>query len=246
MRRVLLIPAAGHSVRMGGLAKELLPVAGVPVLGHALECGAAAGAERATVVVSADKAPALMTAVAALDPAFPVSYVHQARPSGLAGAVDSARGEIAGDDAVLLLMPDTILLPVDAAAAALDAVEGGAVAAVTLHRVDDPRRFGVAELDADRKLVGFVDKPETAPSPWVWTSAAFSRAFLPFLERSRAPGGEWGLTEALALAAGEMLVAPCFVEEGAYYDVGTYEGYVAALADLGELSGRPATWRMNR
>jgi glucose-1-phosphate thymidylyltransferase len=237
MRRVLLIPAAGYSLRMGGLAKELLPVAGGPVLAHAFRCGAAAGVERATVVTSSGKAPGLMTAVAALGLSFPVNYVHQAEPSGLAGAVDCARAEIAGDDAVLLLMPDTIVLPVEAPAAALQAVEGGALAAVTLHRSEQPERFGVAELDGDGSLVGFVDKPEAAPSSWIWTSAAFAAGFLAFVERARPAVGEWGLTEALTLAAREGLVEPCFVEEGAYHDVGTYEAYLAALAALGELPG---------
>jgi glucose-1-phosphate thymidylyltransferase len=234
MARVLLIPAAGQSVRMGGLVKELLPVAGEPVLAHAFGCGAAAGVERATVVTSSAKAPALMAAVASLDLSFPVNYVHQPEPTGLAGAIDCARTEISADDAVLLLMPDTILLPVAAPADALSAVEGGRLAAVTLHRSEQPERFGVAELDGDGNLLGFVDKPETAPSAWVWTSTAFAQGFLPYLERSRR-AGEWGLTEALALAAHEGLVEPCFVEEGAYHDVGTYEGYLAALEGVGDL-----------
>jgi glucose-1-phosphate thymidylyltransferase len=239
MRRVLLIPAAGHSVRMGGLAKELLPVAGVPVLAHAFTCGAAARVERATVVTSAAKAPALMTAVTSLQLSYPVTYVHQAEPTGLGGAVDCARREIARDDAVLLLMPDTIVLPLEAPAAALAAVEGGRTAAVTLHRAERPERFGVAELDGEN-LVRFVDKPERPPSAWVWTAVAFSPGFLPYLERSRG-AGEWGLTEALALAAEEGLVEPCFVENGAYHDVGTYDGYLAALRDLDQLPRARAT-----
>jgi glucose-1-phosphate thymidylyltransferase len=239
-RRVLLIPAAGHSVRMGGLAKELLPVAGVPVLAHAFASGTAAGVERATVVTSSAKAPALMTAVASLPLSFPVNYVHQAEPTGLAGAVDCARTEISSEDAVLLLMPDTILLPVAAPAAALSAVEGGRIAAVTLHRSEQPERFGVAELDGDGNLVGFVDKPDRPPSAWVWTAVAFTPGFLPYLERSRGPG-EWGLTEALALAAEDGLVEPCFVERGTYHDVGTYDGYLAALRDLDQLPRARAT-----
>jgi glucose-1-phosphate thymidylyltransferase len=232
---------------MGGVVKELLPIGTrlaadrqsrttVPVLSHAFECGSKAGVDRAAVIISAEKAAPIMNAVASLDLPFPVSYVHQAEQSGLGGAVACAGEEISTEDAAtLLLMPDTIVLPVDAPAGALAAVEDGALVAVTLHRPEEPERFGVAELDHDGNVIGFVDKPETAPNPWVWTSIAFAGAFLVFLEGSRPVQGEWGLTEALALAASEGLVQPLFVEDGAYHDVGTYDGYLAALADLGQM-----------
>jgi dTDP-glucose pyrophosphorylase len=245
MRRTLLIPAAGRSVRMSGVVKELLPIGTrlaadgrstiVPVVGHAFECGVKADVDRATVIVSADKARAIMNAVAALELAFPVSFLHQVEPSGLGGAVACAAPEISADDATLLLMPDTIILPPDAPAAALDAVENGAPVAVTLQRPEEPERFGVAELDGDRKVTGFVDKPDKAPGPWVWTSVAFTREFLNLVDQARPADGEWGLTEALALAAGEGMVQGVFVDEGAYYDIGTYQGYVTALAELAQL-----------
>lgn len=232
---------------MGGIVKELLPIgthpaadgqsrSTVPVLGHAFECGVAAGVERATVIISAEKAAAIMTAIAALDLRLPVTYVHQAQRSGLGGAVACAATEISSKgDATLLLMPDTIILPTDAPAAALDAVADGAPVAVTLQRPQEPERFGVAELDRDGKVIGFVDKPETAPGPWVWTSVAFAGGFLRLIDQARPAEGEWGLTEALALAAADGLVHPVFVEDGEFHDLGTYEGYLAALADLGEL-----------
>lgn len=224
---------------MSGVVKELLPIGTrqgriLPVLGHAFECGVKAGVDRATVIVSADKARAIMNVVAALELRFPVSYLHQVEASGLGGAVACAAAEISTEDATLLLMPDTIILPTDAPGRALDAVEAGALVAVTLQRPEQPERFGVAELD-DGTLTGFVDKPETAPGPWVWTSVAFAGGFLALVEQARPSDGEWGLTEALALAAAEGMVEPVFVKEGAYYDIGTYEGYLAALAELGEL-----------
>jgi len=234
-------------MRMGGIVKELLPIGtrddgehrlGVPVLSHAFECGAAAKVDRATVIVSADKAAVIMNAVAALDLRFPVTYVHQASASGLGGAVACAASDIAGS-ATLLLMPDTIILPLDAPARSLEAVAEGATVAVTLQRPEHPERFGVAELDSDGKVTGFVDKPEQAPGPWVWTSVAFASEFLALIEQARPSDGEWGLTEALGLAAAEGLVHPVFVEDGAYHDIGTYEGYLAALADLDELPRAP-------
>jgi CTP:molybdopterin cytidylyltransferase MocA len=61
--RLLLVPAAGRSVRMGGLLKELLPLGTravadgsgrmpVPVLRHVLEAGLAAGVDEVAIVTS--------------------------------------------------------------------------------------------------------------------------------------------------------------------------------------------------
>jgi dTDP-glucose pyrophosphorylase len=242
MKRLLLVPAAGRAVRMGGLLKELLPVGtrtgddGVarvpaPMLSHAFDAGVAAGVDRATVVTSSTKVSMLMDAVEALRLPFPVSYVQQSTPAGLGAAVLTAAADIAASDETLMVMPDTIIRPVDAPSRAASLL-GGAVIGVTLHRAPEPTRFGVAKLDQGGNLIGFVDKPAEPPSAWVWTSAAFTAAFLELIERVRSPERELGLTEALDLAAKEEGIAAWFVEDGVYHDVGTYEDYVAAVSTV--------------
>jgi UTP-glucose-1-phosphate uridylyltransferase len=238
-KRLLLIPAAGQSLRMGGLPKELFPIGSrlapdgrtrIPVsaLGQTVEAALLAGVNAVAIVTSSAKAPLLMDATAALDLAIPVAFVHQAQQAGLGAAVACAREQIVSSDVTLLLMPDTILRPLDAPRGALEAAESTGVAGVTLHRVERPELFGVALLE-DGVLRGFVDKPESPPGDLVWTCCAFTPAFLPYLDRARGAGSEWGLTEALDLAAREGLVGAHVVEDGGYYDIGTYDGYVAAL-----------------
>jgi dTDP-glucose pyrophosphorylase len=240
MRRLLLIPAAGRSNRMGGLPKELLPVrsrpgrdgAGptpVPILRHVLDCGLAAGADRVVVVTSSAKATALMEAVNSFALGVPVSYVHQAEPDGLGAAVLCARAEVRDHDVTLMLMPDALIRPPESVARAVALVAGGATVGVTLHRVERPQHFGVAVAQG-RRVLGFVDKPGAPCGQWVWTSVAFSARFLPLLERTQPAAGEWGLTEALDAAAAASALEAEFVADGAYYDVGTFDGYLAALA----------------
>lgn len=224
---------------MGGLLKELLPVGTrlgpgggpripAPLLSHAFDAGVAAGVDRATVVTSSGKASLLMDAVEALGLPFPVSYVHQSAPAGLGAAVLTAAADIATSDETIMVMPDTIIRPVDAPARAAELLSGAAVG-VTLHRVRDPMRFGVASFDSDRKLSGFVDKPSEPPSEWVWTSVAFGVDFLALIEQVRLPAEELGLTEALDLAARENVVASLFVEDGVFLDLGTYDDYATAV-----------------
>ena len=243
MSRLLVLPAAGRSVRMGGLLKELLPVGGrptgdadgglapIPVLRHALELGLAVRADRAVVVTSSVKAHALMDAIAAFALPLHVAYVHQREPIGLADALLCAEPLMADDDATLMLMPDTVVRPAAALEQALERVERGATVAVTLHAVEEPERFGVAEL-AGGRVAGFVDKPRHASGPWVWTSVAFRPRFLECVRAARRPGAEWALTEALDLAARRASLEAVFVANGSFADVGTYQGYLAALAQI--------------
>jgi molybdenum cofactor cytidylyltransferase len=55
-RAFAIVPAAGHSVRMGQ-PKLLLPLEGRPLIAHALEAWRSGGVERIVVVVRADDAP---------------------------------------------------------------------------------------------------------------------------------------------------------------------------------------------
>jgi dTDP-glucose pyrophosphorylase len=241
-KRLLLVPAGGTSVRMGGLLKELLPIGArvsangsapvpAPLLSHAFAAGLSSGVDAAVVVTSSLKAPLLMEAIAALELPIPVVYAHQQAPRGLGAAVACATAQIQASEETLLLMPDTIVRPVSALAEALGQLRDGRAVVATLHRAVRPERFGVARIDRVPDVLGFVDKPRQAPTPWVWTSIAFTSAFLSYVERVRPAHGEWGLTEALDHAAQEGALGACFVEDGTYHDVGTYEDYLAALAD---------------
>lgn len=227
---------------MGGLFKELLPLdtrsvgdgarrLPVPVLRHVLEAGVAAGVDEVAIVTSSAKAAALMEVIHSFEIGVPVIYVHQPEPTGLGAAVACAQAQVQRHSATLLLMPDTLIRPLDAGARALRSVEDGTPVAVTLHRVERPERFGVARLD-DERLVGFADKPHDPPSAWVWTSVAFAPEFLTFLHEARPPTGEWGLTEALDAAARSSAVRPVFIAEGSFHDIGTYDDYLAALDEV--------------
>ena len=240
--RLLLVPAAGRAVRMGGLLKELLPLgtrpvgdAGgripIPVLRHVLEAGAAADVDEVAIVTSSAKSATLMKVVDSFELGLRVVYVYQPEPTGLGAAVACAESQIRRHGATLLLMPDVLIRPVEATEDALRAVEDGSSVAVTLHRVERPERFGVARLEQEQ-LVGFVDKPGDPPTGWVWTAVAFTPDFLAFLHEARPATGEWGLTEALDAAARSHAVYPLFVTDGSFHDVGTYDGYLAALDEV--------------
>jgi glucose-1-phosphate thymidylyltransferase len=82
-----------------------------------------------------------------------ISYALQEKAGGIAQALGLAEGFAAGDDVFVILgdnITDSII--------ALRDFNGGA--RVYLKEVEDPRSFGVAVLDKDKKIVHIQEKPE--------------------------------------------------------------------------------------
>ncbi|MFP3871039.1 MAG: sugar phosphate nucleotidyltransferase [Syntrophobacteria bacterium] len=123
-----IIPAAGLGTRVrpiaGDLPKELLPVAGKPLLVHAVEGLAAAGIRRIAVVISPAK-ETIREFVLGHPTGFPAlrvdghlrvllrscqfTFFYQPRPSGVADAIALCK-EFVGNEPFALVMPDNVLL----------------------------------------------------------------------------------------------------------------------------------------
>lgn len=112
-----IVPAAGLGTRMRSLAgdrpKELLEVAGKPLIAHAVEGLAASGIREIAVVVSPAKEEIrkflLRTYPKGGAEACRFAFVGQARPLGVADAVSACRAFIGGEP-FALVMPDNVLL----------------------------------------------------------------------------------------------------------------------------------------
>ena len=111
-----LIPCGGKGTRMasltGGRAKELMPVAGVPLLLRVLGECAASGIEEVLVVAAPEKDD-VINAVrsAAGQPDMPrrVETTIQREPRGLADAIRLGRG-FAGGDTIGVALPDNLFI----------------------------------------------------------------------------------------------------------------------------------------
>jgi glucose-1-phosphate thymidylyltransferase len=176
-----LILAGGSGTRLRPIthtsAKQLVPVAGKPILFYGLEAMADAGIKDVGIIVG-ETAPEIRSAVG--DGSrwrLSVTYIPQEEPLGLAHCVLIAR-EFLGDDDFVMYLGDNLLrqplrdvldrFEADRVTAAQRAFgeedEGVPAAAILLARVDDPRQFGVAVLDPSGRVIGLVEKPEDPPS----------------------------------------------------------------------------------
>jgi UTP--glucose-1-phosphate uridylyltransferase len=187
--RKAIIPAGGLGTRVreitGDLPKEILTVAGKPLIVHAIEGLAASGVHEIAVVISPAKesirtfllgnppeflAPQLDAHLKALFKACTFSFFVQPQPSGLADAVSLCR-EFVGSEPFALIMPDNVLLhgpPVMSQMIPFFPREGGDILGAISLEMGEAFRFGnVGILETEtipgrstrfRKVSTFSDK----------------------------------------------------------------------------------------
>lgn len=223
-----LIPAAGSGVRLRPFTftrpKPLVYVAGKPILGHILD-GLEGVVDEVTVIVGymADKVEAYCQG--SYGDTFGFHFVPQEERLGLGHAVLQGRGHVAEGGLIITLgdeifgMPYADMVAVHEANAPCDASLG-------LKRVEDPRNYGVVELDETGTVVAMVEKPEHPTTDTalagVYIFEDGDRIFAALQEvvaRGIQTRGEFQLTDAMQLMAQDGSVFRSFVIEK-WYDCG--------------------------
>ncbi len=178
-------------------AKQLVPVAGKPVLFYGLEAMAAAGITEVGIIIG-DTGDEIRAAVGdGSQFGLAVTFIPQDAPRGLAHAVLTAEDFI-GDSAFCMYLGDNLLR--DGVAGFVDEFRAGdADAMILLQHVPNPSEYGVAELDASGAVKQLVEKPKEPKSDlalvgvYLFTSAIFDAA------RALEPSwrGEYEITDAI-------------------------------------------------
>ncbi|MDQ1456521.1 MAG: glucose-phosphate thymidylyltransferase [Actinomycetota bacterium] len=178
MRGLILAGGAGTRLRpiTHTSAKQLVPIANKPILFYVVDDMAAAGIKTIGVVVSPESGAEIEFALGdGSQFGVELTYIPQAEPLGLAHCVLVA-ADFLGDDDFVMYLGDNMLQQelrplVDRFLAdrrrqpELDERHGELPAAqILLAHVDDPRQFGVAEVNAHGGVVRLVEKPADPPS----------------------------------------------------------------------------------
>jgi glucose-1-phosphate thymidylyltransferase len=231
-----IIPAAGNGTRIQPLAfsKELLPVGSRSEDGaerpravseYLVERMLAAGADKLCFVISPGKADILRYYGAQIGTAA-VAYTVQPRPAGLCDALFRAVPFVAPDESVLIGLPDTIWFPLDGFAD-LQADR----LSFLLFPVERPELFDAVAVDGKGGVERIWVKSSQAGSRWIWGAMRMPGGVLHDLHRL------WLARERQDEYLGTLVNA--WLERGgrasgvragtAYVDVGTLNGYRAAL-----------------
>ncbi|NLU68540.1 glucose-1-phosphate thymidylyltransferase [Streptomyces sp. HNM0574] len=159
MKALVLSGGSGTRLRpfSYSMPKQLIPIANKPVLEHVLENIRDLGVTEIGVVVG-DRAQQISEVIGdGTRLGVRITYIPQEKPLGLAHCVALARPFLGEDDFVMYLGDN--MLPDGITAVAEDFAAHRPEAQVVVHKVPDPRSFGVAELDTEGRVERLVEKP---------------------------------------------------------------------------------------
>ena len=151
-----IIPVAGAGTRLRPLTytqpKVLISVAGKPILSYIIENLIENGVTDFVFVIGylGEK---IREYVEANYPKIKTSFVTQEERSGLGHAIWMAKDQIDQDKPLIIQLGDTIL------DADIKSILSGEYSTLCIKKVEDPRAFGVAELDSDGFIKNLVEKP---------------------------------------------------------------------------------------
>jgi len=235
-----LVLSGGSGTRLRPLSysmpKQLIPIANKPVLEYVLESIRALGVTEIAIIVGNWAVEIADVIGDGSRFGATISYIHQDRPLGLAHCVALARPFLGDDDFVMYLGDN--LLP-DGVVEIADEFRCGRPAAhVVLHKVLDPRAFGVAELDEDGTVLRLVEKPRRPRSDLALIGVYFFTPAIHEAVDAIAPGprGELEITDAIQWLVARGAVVRASVYGGYWKDTGRVEdildGNRRLLADL--------------
>jgi glucose-1-phosphate thymidylyltransferase len=160
-----------------------------------------------------------------------LTYIRQPEPKGLAHAVSFAKDFI-GDSNFVLYLGDAIY-----GSGFVDFknkfLESGCLNLNLVKEVQDPSRFGVANVDGDR-IVKLVEKPKVPESNLAMAGLYFFGSeiwnVMPKLQPSSR--GEFEITDAIQLLIdeGNLVLAGCYEDE--WFDTGTLDSFLETSSFL--------------
>ncbi|MGB2087370.1 MAG: glucose-1-phosphate thymidylyltransferase RfbA [Psychroflexus salarius] len=162
-----IILAGGSGTRLHPLthavSKQLLPIYDKPMIFYPLSVLMLANIKDILVISTPEDLPNFQKLLGdGSKYGINLSYAEQPSPDGLAQAFIIAEDFI-GDDDVSLVLGDNIFYGAGLSSLlhqAVQKVETSKEAVIFGYRVDDPRRYGVAEIDPNGKVLSIEEKPD--------------------------------------------------------------------------------------
>ena len=236
-----LIAAGGTGSRLRPFtntgAKQLLPVAGQPILFHGLDAIRDAGIRDVGIVVG-QTGPEVRAAVGDGGRwGLRVRYLEQAAPLGLAHVVTTARRFVEGEPFLFFLGDNLILEGLTRFVREFE--RNLPDAQIFLARVSEPERFGVVVMDGER-VVRLVEKPPEFVSDFALAGVYLFRDSIMEACDALEPSwrGEYEITEAIQWLVDHGRHVRAELVDGWWKDTGVPEDLLEANRRMLELRDR--------
>jgi mannose-1-phosphate guanylyltransferase len=155
-----------------------------------------------------------------------ISYSHDPlrKPLGTGGPIKKAEKQI-GHDSPFLVLNGDVFADVNYREILKLHEEKSAVATIALHKVEDPSRYGVAEIAGDNHIKRFIEKPPQKDAPTNLINAgvyALSPEIFEYIPDGRTVSMEREVFPKLA----EKGVLYGYIHDGLWMDIGKPEDYM--------------------
>lgn len=252
MRDVIgIIPAAGEGSRLfpynGG--KELLPVGSqyITINGkreerpkivsqYAIEAMAEAGVRHIIIVTRPTKHSLMNLHLDGSQYGVHISYIIQ-HPQSMAHSIDLAY-EWVKSSTVVMAMPDTIISPRNCIKQLLTRhTKNDAELSLGLFPAEKPEKAGMIKTDEAGNITYHKDKPAQTDATLMWGITAWGPGFTQLLhehvQHAAPTEKEMALGDVFDVMIGRGASCKAYqIEGGKYYDIGTYDDYKRATAEL--------------
>ena len=225
------------------LSKQVLPAYDKPMIYYPLTTLMLSGVREIMVISTEQDLPAIKSLLGGGDHlGLHLSYAVQPSPSGIAEALIIGEAFL-GREPCALVLGDNLHVIDRAQEILSEAASLKHGAAIFVHQVQDPTRFGVVTFDQDDTVIDITEKPTRPLSDWAVTGLYFYDGSAG--ERARAltpsPRGELEITDLNRsyLLDGELTVVK-MSSSSTWIDMGTPDALLEAanhIARLQRLSG---------